>query len=427
MSFKALIISDEPIPLVIVEGFLGGAGATLWGDLGVSLDADGENAAHRTRKVLFASVGPVSSLHDRACELFYSLVGGIVDYGDVHARTNNHLRYGRMIEDALYPEWSVTRPLHFLGHSMGGPTVVKMQWLMKTGFFGEHVHPDMVLSLTAISSPFRGTQLVYTLGERADAPPGVRPFSIGSVLAKAVHLVSYLSPVLPKILDLHAESRALSFRDASLCSLWQQLFKSDWAEGKDATPYDVTFHAAQEREALHEGLPNEKTFYRSYCAFLAHTKQGEAGPRRASAAAIFSPLYLTSLALVYFDFSKLRPTPEIVASAADCQEHDAEFHPGGDSQGVALKQLRENDGVVPLFSQFHPFKCSTALCRHYFENKTWRQAKPYPGVWDVSILHDTSHLSIAPMWRGSQGQWQFWGDLGAWLYIVDCTSHLDSS
>lgn len=31
------------------------------------------------------SVGPVSSLHDRACELFYSLIGGVGTYGFCHA------------------------------------------------------------------------------------------------------------------------------------------------------------------------------------------------------------------------------------------------------------------------------------------------------------------------------------------------------
>ncbi len=30
----------------------------------------------------FSSVGPVSSLHDRACELFYSLMGGTGEFSD---------------------------------------------------------------------------------------------------------------------------------------------------------------------------------------------------------------------------------------------------------------------------------------------------------------------------------------------------------
>jgi hypothetical protein len=36
--------------------------------------------------VLIADVGMVSSDHDRACELFYQLYGGTVDYGEAHAR-----------------------------------------------------------------------------------------------------------------------------------------------------------------------------------------------------------------------------------------------------------------------------------------------------------------------------------------------------
>jgi hypothetical protein len=57
MDSKGRVIigaSEEPIPLVIVEGFLGGAGTALWGNFGASLDADGENGTRRTRKVLFA-------------------------------------------------------------------------------------------------------------------------------------------------------------------------------------------------------------------------------------------------------------------------------------------------------------------------------------------------------------------------------------
>lgn len=160
-----------------------------------------------------------------------------------------------------------------------------MQQLMKIGFFGSQFHPDMVLSLTAgsfpvihtdlhswwylvVSSPFRGTHIVYALGERTDAAPSVRPFSLGSVIAKTVHIFSYLSPLLPRFLDMHSEARVLSYRDASPTSLWRQLRKSDWAESYDATPYDMTFQATADREASLEGLPHPHTFYRSYCAAL---------------------------------------------------------------------------------------------------------------------------------------------------------------
>ena len=122
----------------------------------------------------------MSSLHDRACELFYALVGGTgnfhrpennrtltcfipVDYGEEHARSHGHKRFGRTHSSGLYPLWSQDNPLHFLGHSLvrevrhlprhladgkqGGPTVLKLQWLLQNGFFGAQYHPDMILSV----------------------------------------------------------------------------------------------------------------------------------------------------------------------------------------------------------------------------------------------------------------------------------------
>lgn len=126
----------------------------------------------------------------------------------------------------------------------------------------------MVLSVNSISAPFRGTQLVYTLGEREDAAPAVRPLSIGSAIAKGVHLISFLSPLLPQALDLHAESRGLAYHKTSLLSLLNQLWRSDWAESRDAAPFDVTFQAAEEREVVGEGAVNPRTFYRAHVASM---------------------------------------------------------------------------------------------------------------------------------------------------------------
>ena len=102
-----------------------------------------------------------------------------------------------------------------------------------------------------------------------DSAPRVRPLSVGSVLAKTVHVLSYLSPILPKALDLHSDSRALSFHESSFASFLCHLWRSDWAEGRDATPFDVTFEAADEREANYEGTCHPRTFYTSYAALMA--------------------------------------------------------------------------------------------------------------------------------------------------------------
>jgi hypothetical protein len=89
----------EPPPLVVVEGFLGGAcGALLWGAFSDYLNESSIRAGKTRRRSMFprsacsvvvlhcpsscslvracGRVGPVSSLHDRACELFFALKGG---------------------------------------------------------------------------------------------------------------------------------------------------------------------------------------------------------------------------------------------------------------------------------------------------------------------------------------------------------------
>jgi hypothetical protein len=126
------------------------------------------------------------------------------------------------------------------------------------------------LSYITVSAPFRGTQVVYTLGEQVDRALSVRPFSVGAFLARGVHAISYLSPLLPFI-DLHSECRSLSFNDISFAAFLKQLWCSEWAESKDAAPYDTTFQASDEREANLEGVPYEATFYMSFATLMVST------------------------------------------------------------------------------------------------------------------------------------------------------------
>ncbi|CAL1694038.1 unnamed protein product [Somion occarium] len=389
--------TSKSIPLVIVEGFLGRADASLWGGFKEHLNKDTDIP----RDVIFVSVGPVSSLHDRACELFYALKGGTVDYGEKHARANGHARYGRIHAEGLYSGWSRESPLHFLGHSIGGPTIMKLQWLISTGFFGGLYHPDMLLSVTTVSAPFRGTQVVYLLGERTDTAPAVRWLSLGDLLAKGIHIGSYLAPLLPKILDFHTESRSLSFQKSSFISFLQQLWRSDWAEGRDAAPFDVTFLASDEREANEEGAINPGTFYRSYAANMTVKTSEESNIHKPSAGhALYAPgLYATSYAMGSFDFSDLKPSPTFI--------HDVDRNPS----------YHANDGVVPVFSQWHPLDCESTHCRHLDiapEEDTIER-----GTWHVYDLDDANHLSIAPFWFNTSRQTMFWREMGQWLWKVD--------
>ncbi|KAF9076043.1 alpha beta-hydrolase [Rhodocollybia butyracea] len=398
-------IHCQCLPLVIVEGFLGHTGPVIWGGFERYLNKECYGCK---RDVIFTSVGPVSSLHDRACDLYYALVGGTVDYGEEHSAIHNHSRHGRT-NTGLYPQWSSRNPLHFLGHSIGGPTIIKLQHLLNQGHFGSHAHPDWIRSVNTISSPFRGTQAVYTLGECADAAPRVHSFSPGSIIAKGVHLISYLSPILPRSLDLHTESRQMSFRDISIVSLMRQLWKSDWAESRDATPFDVTFEAADKREADQEGKPHSKTFYRSCATYMTQKSQGDRNTH--SVSFIRSPL-LSHLARAIgaFDFSTIRPIPSFLRPEEGiCTPSDFL-----DPCTILSEDYWANDGVVPLFTQWHPFRCSSTQCHH-----SEMKGLPLPGIWYVEQRDNTSHFALVPFWYATVQQKQYWTELGCWLRLID--------
>ncbi|KAJ7897080.1 alpha/beta-hydrolase [Mycena olivaceomarginata] len=368
MHRMAGFIRDENLgaPVVIVQGFLGTNAAWIWGNFDHYLNFD----CKFPRRTIFVSVGPVSSLHDRACELYYALMGGT-----------------DTISEGQYPEWSPTRPLHFVAHSIGGPTVIKLLHLIKQGHFGPSAHAQMILSINAISAPFRGTQLVYLLGERADAAPAVRPLSFGSILGKWVHILSYMAPLLPQAVDFHGDCRSLTYRDISFFSLLKQLWTSDWAESRDAAPFDVSCQAVDERESDGEGVIDPNVFYQSHVAVMTRRRSESVKFHIPALSHIASPLmYISSRLVGKFDFSTLRPSPSFLAQR-------------GDSNCAA--QYWANDGVVPVFSQWHPLPCRLTRCRHLVDEE------------------DAHHMSLVPLWIGIDRQKQWWRRLGQWLASVE--------
>ncbi|PAV22511.1 alpha beta-hydrolase [Pyrrhoderma noxium] len=477
----------KPTPLILVEGFLSTTGSVGWSPLKRYLS--GYEKSLGDRDVMIASVGPISSLHDRACELYYAIKGGTVDYGEDHSRIHGHKRYGRIHDPGLYPTWSSTRPLHFLGHSIGGATIMKLQYLLSMNFFSPDDHPDMMLSVTGVSSPFRGTQIVYTLGERTDGAPSVRPFSIGNAISKVVHILSYFSPVLPSALDFHADSRALSYRESSFSELLCHLWKSNWAESRDATPFDVTFEAADLRDVEGEGRCNTRTYYRSYTSCMTtRSSSSPYDPRHwpSNSSVLFPPLYLSAHSIGTFDFSALIPQPSFVSlpsplefstptkntkeeelctssspsppspnsanrlppiKACDDDEVDIDTCAHASKHVPVLREEHfANDGIVPVFSQWHPLDCAQTQCIHhnhiYNDNinsgdkednddssnyndithssdSSPKDPTIQPGIWNVYTLEDHHHLSLLPFWIGSPSQLKFWDDLGTYLDDID--------
>jgi hypothetical protein len=120
-----------------------------------------------------------------------------------------------------------------------------------------------------------------------------------------------------------------------------------------------------------------------------------------------------------------------------------------------------NDGVVPLFSQWHPGACHPTRCVHHPLHaprvppapsspsspvSTEREeGLPAPGIWHVHTIHaaetelepgtglggkktrksgggvpaGTNHSALMPRWHGTQPQKKFWYDMGRYLGMMD--------
>jgi triacylglycerol lipase len=151
----------KPVPIILVHGFAGWgrdelAGYLYWGGSGLDIERFLDKLGFPTAT---ASVSPIASNHDRACQLYAQIKGGRVDFGDEHSRRHGHARFGRTYARPLYPWWSERHPLHFVGHSMGGQTIRVLIDLLERGHFGPGANARWVLSCTTISTPHNGSTL----------------------------------------------------------------------------------------------------------------------------------------------------------------------------------------------------------------------------------------------------------------------------
>lgn len=179
--------TGKTYPYIFVHGFLG------WGeDEGIDDDLPywGATSCHLISNLreegyecYDASVGPLSSCWDRACELYAQLTGTRVDYGAAHSAKCNHLRYGRTYDEPLIENWGeldengLMNKVNLIGHSFGGNTIRQLAALLADGSAEEiaatdpdDISPlftggksDYVNTVVAICSPNNGSTMKYVL------------------------------------------------------------------------------------------------------------------------------------------------------------------------------------------------------------------------------------------------------------------------
>ncbi len=238
-------------PIVFVHGLLGWGSRKLAGipyfgmaGLAVFLARLATLNARRPR-ALFPSVGPISSNHDRACELFYQLKGGDVHYGPAHAAEHLHaetIQGWAKGARPLFPQWDAAHPVHFVGQAQGASTVRLLQHLLaQRDFFVNRetgkpypTSAGWIRSITTLSAVHNGTATAYIVG--CSTNTGL----IGRHSTAEYLVRSLLACAGDRSLPGFLQRR---FFDLEL-GHWRDL--SQFQRGKDNAAYDLSLHGAQD-------------------------------------------------------------------------------------------------------------------------------------------------------------------------------------
>lgn len=261
-------------PFIFVHGMLG------WGEaIGINKKAPywgatTGNLIDFLRKCNYecysASVGPVSSAWDNACELYAQLTGTRVDYGEAHSKAHGHNRYGRTYHKSLCEGFG-QRKFHLIGHSHGGQVIRLLTHLLTNGSEDEinatdpaDISPlfkggkeDCVMSVTTICTPNNGStlynitekyELIHTLGRFTDMVMGL----VGR------------TPVHGKYVDYQLEQFGLTpvrgeFKSDRLITAMNRV-----RDGEDFVLNDLSLKGAHELNELIE--INKNVYYFSYAA-----------------------------------------------------------------------------------------------------------------------------------------------------------------
>lgn len=358
-------------PVVLCHGIFG------WGEgslAGIPYFRHAHKIASQEGRLIFApSLGPLASLHDQACNLFYHVYGGRVDYGEKHSSKYNHDRYGDEY-DGWYPEWSSKKPLDFVAHSMGGEVCRMLQYLLEIKAFRNkkgkkiHTNANWIKSITTISSPHNGSTLCWLLGASQETGLFVPGFNLGVATMRFLQLFAFLesgSTKLKEFYDLKLAHWGFKQGDMNSLDYLKSVINNDrFFNSRDCPIYDLSLNGMSEWNKKLIEYPS--TYYFSYIS-------------QCSTRIPFTRLSIPG-------------TGTHIVNRYFCYQLGAMKINSTSLPVLKETKWRPNDGIVPTYSQDYP--------------KLGRKAKRNPGIGDprgykkgmwyvLKKLKDTDHHEVA--------------------------------
>ena len=322
-----------------------------------------------------ASVGPLSSAWDRACELYAQLTGTTVDYGAAHAAEYGHARYGATYDKPLFAGWSASKKINLVGHSFGGATIRLFLDILADGSAeeqaaakaaGTEVSPffeggkaDWVYSLTTLAAPHNGTTFLECCDNMAQFAA-----EASTAMAKLLGISDFKG-----VYDFQLEQFGFYRKDGeTVLEALDRVLHSDFLSHNDNVFRDLTIDRALELNDDIEIQPN--VYYFSYAG--DKTRQSTLTGERTSAVDM---------------------TPLFVPFANQMCGYYDQTTAGGFRID---KSWAPNDGLVNTVSALYPTdsagRCLTQSGKTgYVQQDGYSNVGYQPGVWNVMPVRHYDH------------------------------------
>lgn len=369
-------------PVVFVHGLLG------WGELdgidtimpywGMTTGSITDFLGSKGYECYAASVGPLSSAWDRACELYAQLTGTTVDYGAAHAAKYGHDRYGITYDKPLFEGWGSSRAVNLVGHSFGGATTRVFLDILADGSaeevaaakaagtepspFFEGGKASWVHSLTAIAAPHNGTTFIESNSDMTKIAA-----ELFTGMAKTLGISSFKN-----VYNFQLEHFGIYMDpNETMIETLHRVLNSDFLTHNDNAFLDLTIDKALDINDEIEIQPN--VYYFSYAGdqTITDIRTGNRTP---------SPNMWTMFWPGSINMGKYYDKTTAVGFYID-------------------KSWLPNDGMVNTVSALYPIdhslKCLTKSGQQGFVNQDgYTNANFQPGIWNVMPVQACDHLQF---------------------------------